>query len=227
MHIALFGLLLLGLLFGPQLWVRYVFKRYSKERADIPGTGGELAQHLIDRFALIGIRLGMTEQGDHYDPETRTIRLTPAIHDGRSLTAVAVAAHEVGHAIQHYRRETLFDSRNRLVQLAQTAQRGGAAAIVVVPFVAALTRVPASGFLLLGLAMLSLGSAAVVHLVTLPLEWDASFGKAMPILERGNYLRDRDRRAVRRVLRAAALTYVAASLAGLLNVWRWWRVLRR
>ncbi|WP_303908856.1 zinc metallopeptidase [Thiohalomonas denitrificans] len=227
MHIALFILLLLGLLFGPQLWVRYIFKRYSRERPDLSGTGGELAQHLIDRFALTGIRLGTTEQGDHYDPETRMVRLTPDVHDGRSLTAVAVAAHEVGHAIQHHQGESLFSTRNRLVMLAQTAQRGGAAALMVVPVVTALTRVPASGLLLFGLAMASLGSAAVVHLVTLPLEWDASFGKAMPILQRGKYLQEKDQRSVRRVLRAAAFTYLAASLASLLNVWRWWRVLRR
>lgn len=227
MHVALFVLLILALLFGPQLWTRYTFRRYSAHRDDIPGTGGELAEHLVRRFALIGIRVVETDRGDHYDPTTRTIGLSPGVYRGHSLTAVAVAAHEVGHAIQHYRREPLFALRSRLVELARTAQQGGAVVMLAVPLVAVLTRAPASGALLFGLALLSLGSAALVHLATLPLEWDASFGKAMPILKQGRYVSGEDEKVVRRILRAAALTYVAGALASLLNVGRWWRLVRR
>jgi len=68
--------------------------------------------------------------------------------------------------------------------------------------------------------------ATIVHLVTLPVEIDASFGKALPVLIEGEYIQPEDEVAVRRILRAAALTYVAASLASLLNLWRWFRILR-
>lgn len=226
MHFIILAAALLALLFGPQLWARHTFRRYGEDRPDIPGTGGELARHLLERFGL-EVTVETTDGGDHYDPETRTLRLSPANHDGRSLTAVAVAAHEVGHAIQHHRGEPMLAARARLVRLARGAERVGAMALVAMPVVAFITKAPASGFALLAVVLLSMGSAALVHLVTLPVEWDASFGKALPILETGNYVTAEQQPAVRRILRAAALTYVAASLASLLNLGRWLLLLRR
>jgi hypothetical protein len=76
-------------------------------------------------------------------------------------------------------------------------------------------------------AILSVLASTLVHLITLPVEWDASFGKALPILQEGEYLNDQDMKDARKILTAAALTYVAGSLASLLNVWRWLRYLRR
>ena len=75
--------------------------------------------------------------------------------------------------------------------------------------------------------LLSLGSSTLVHLVTLPTELDASFARALPILEKGNYLRPEDRPHARRLLKAPALTYVSASLMSLLDIARWWAILRR
>ena len=90
-----------------------------------------------------------------------------------------------------------------------------------------LTRSPAGGLLVLlaGLAVMSMG--ALVHLVTLPVEWDASFRRALPILEQGRYISPNDMDGARKILTAAALTYVAASLGGLLNIWRWIMLMRR
>ena len=98
---------------------------------------------------------------------------------------------------------------------------------VTAPVLTLITRHPAPGILLFLVGLASLGSRALVHLITLPVELDASFGKALPILKEGRYVDPADEAAVRRLLRAAAFTYVAASLAGLLNVWRWLRLLRR
>ncbi len=226
MHIAIFVVLLIALLFLPQWWAGYTFRRHSGARADIAGTGGELAQHLVNRFGL-DVTVERTERGDHYDPEARVVRLSAGNFDGRSLTAVAVAAHEVGHALQHHRGEPLLAWRTRLVRFATIAQKTGAVALVALPLAAAVTRAPASGLVFLGIGLLSMAAAALVHLVTLPVEWDASFGKALPILEQGEYISAEQRPAVQQVLKAAALTYVAASLASLLNLWRWLRVLRR
>jgi hypothetical protein len=75
--------------------------------------------------------------------------------------------------------------------------------------------------------MATMGIATLVHLVTLPVEWDASFRRALPILQQKNYLSPKDEQGARRILTAAALTYVAASLASLLNLWRWIAFLRR
>jgi len=140
---------------------------------------------------------------------------------------VAVAAHEVGHAIQHHRNEPKLTLRTRLVKLAQVTQQLGAGAMFLMPVVMAVTRVPASGLIMAAIGLGSMGMATLVHLVTLPVELDASFGKALPVLKSGQYIEKDDEVAVRRVLRAAAWTYVAASLASLLNLARWAAFLRR
>ncbi len=220
-------LIIVALVFGPQLWAQWAFRRHGKHRDDIPGTGAELARHLLQKMNIADVAVEQTDKGDHYDPEARMVRLSPDNHDGRSLTAVAVAAHEVGHAIQHHRKEKLLDTRTRLIRAAQLAQQLGAGFMFAIPVITALTRVPQSGLLLFLIGLGSMGMATLVHLVTLPVEWDASFHKALPLLTHGRYINERDERAVRQVLRAAAFTYVAASLASLLNLARWFTLLRR
>jgi Zn-dependent membrane protease YugP len=92
----------------PQLWVRRTLAKHGTERPDLPGTGGELARHLLDRHGLTDVKVDATQTGDHYNPETRTVHLSDPHLAGRSLSAVAVAAHEVGHAIQHANGERLL-----------------------------------------------------------------------------------------------------------------------
>ena len=219
-------LLLVATIFGPQWWARHTFKRYSRARDDIPGSGGELAQHLLRRLQ-IDASVEQTERGDHYDPNTHMVLLSADNFCCRSLTAVAVAAHEVGHAIQHHNKEPLLATRTRLITLAHWGEKVGAALMFAIPVVSLLTRIPQSGLLFFLLGFASMGLATLVHLVTLPVEWDASFNKALPLLREGKYIDERDEAAVRQVLRAAALTYVAASLASLLNMARWLAFLRR
>jgi Zn-dependent membrane protease YugP len=228
MHILLIILLLLVLIFGPQWWAQYTFRRYAEVLPRIPGTGGELARHLLDQFSMPDVAVEKTEKGgDHYDPEDRVVRLSPDNYDHPSLTAVAVAAHEVGHAIQHQRKEAKFALRHRLVKVAQTTQQLGAGAMFLLPVVVAITRAPSAGLIMVAIGLGSMASATLVHLVTLPVELDASFGKALPILKAGHYIQNEDETAVHRVLQAAALTYVAGSLASLLNLARWFAFLRR
>src|SRR5205085_3028908 len=95
--------LLLALVFGPGWWIERVLKRHGVERPDLPGTGGDFARHLLDEFKLPDVKVEITDKGDHYDPATRTVRLLPQHHSGRSVAAVAIAAHEVSHALQHAR----------------------------------------------------------------------------------------------------------------------------
>lgn len=214
---------------GPGWWVRRVMSRYSEpgDRYVEQGSGGELARHLLDRFGLGAVGVERTEAGDHYDPEARAVRLSPGNFAGHSLTAVTVAAHEVGHALQHAREETMFGWRRRLVRTAAAGERLGSIALLVAPIAALLTRSPGAGLAVLLAAVATMALSTIVHLVTLPVEFDASFGKALPILREGAYLHDGDLPHARRILRAAALTYVAASLASLLNLGRWLAVLRR
>jgi Zn-dependent membrane protease YugP len=155
------------------------------------------------------------------------VRLLPANHDGRSLTAVAIAAHEVSHALQHQRKERAFLLRGKLAKMANRIERYGSFAILTLPLVVAITRHPLPSGLYALLILVALSAGAITHLVTLPVELDASFNKALPILKEGGYIGPGDETVVRQILRAAAFTYVAASLAGLLNVWRWARLMRR
>jgi len=220
-------LLLLAAIFGPQFWVRHQMEKHAAARPDLPGTGGELARHLLDRFQLGTVAVETTAAGgDHYDPDARAVRLSPDNHDGRSITAVAVAAHEVGHAIQHAQGSTLFSLRTGLARLLGVIDKVAMVVLVSAPLIAILTRVPSIGLFQLGLAIALLGIGLVVHVVTLPLEFDASFGKALPILTTDGYLQPGDVPAARGVLRAAALTYVAGALVGLLNFLRLLRLIR-
>ncbi|MGM0679389.1 MAG: zinc metallopeptidase [Pseudomonadota bacterium] len=227
MPYVLILLLLLGLFFGPGLWARYTFKRYSTPRKDIPGTGGELARHLLDRFGMQSFQVEVAgTEGDHFDPTSETVRLSQDNYDGTSLTAVAVAAHEVGHAIQHHRGEHKLKLRTRLAQTANSAQKIGAVVILFAPVVALLSRAPSAMAVQIILGLGTMLLATIVHLVTLPVEFDASFGKALPILKEG-YVQPKDLPKIKRILRAAALTYVAASLSSLLSLGRWIAILRR
>jgi hypothetical protein len=95
------------------------------------------------------------------------------------------------------------------------------------PLIIAVTRVPAAGLMMMLGGLLTLGSGAVIHFLTLPTEFDASFARALPLLNRQNILRPVDEPHSRRLLKAAALTYVSAALMSLLNIARWWAILRR
>jgi len=216
-----------ALIYGPGLWVRRVMARYSSPADRYDGTGGELARHLLDSNGLQHVKVEETPKGDHYDPLKKVVRLTPEKLNGRSLTAVTVAAHEVGHALQDASGYGPLKARTRLIMLTRPMERMGAGVLMAAPLLGALTRAPLVSLLMVLGGLLSLGTTTLVHLLTLPTELDASFKRALPLLERGSILKPVDLPHARRLLKAAALTYLSASLASLLNIGRWWALLRR
>jgi uncharacterized protein len=217
---------LLAIVLGPQWWIRRVLARHGAERPDLSGTGGELARHLLDVAGLSGVKVELTGDGDHYDPEDRAVRLLPQHYDGRSIVAVAVAAHEAAHAVQHANGERAFTLRFDMVRKLIWIDRIAGGLLLLAPVVFILVKAPALLLLQFVAGLLLLMIRIGVHVVTLPVEFDASFGKALPVLERGNYLAATDMPAARSVLRAASWTYVAAALVTLLDVGRWFRILR-
>ena len=220
-------ILVLILIYGPQLWVQWVLNRYNRKvEENFPGTGGELARHLLDRYELQEVKVEISDLGDHYDPMTRAVRLTRDKFDGKTLTAITVAAHECSHAYQHAAVEPMFMLRTRLASISVIAQRVGSFLLFAAPFAVLITRLPSAAVFNITGAFLIMGFAIIMHLLTLPVEIDASFKKALPLLSSG-YLSEKQMPAARSILRAAAWTYVAASLATLLNFWRWLAVLRR
>src|SRR5216684_115593 len=133
-------LILLAVVFGPQVWVHHVLRRHGADRPDLPGTGGELARHLLDEAGLHSVKVETTDRGDHYDPETRAVRLLPQHHDGRSVAAVAIAAHEVSHAVQHARGEPSFARRVALVGRLVWVERVAGGMLLLAPIVFALVK---------------------------------------------------------------------------------------
>ena len=226
-YVLLIGLVAL-LSWAPSLWVRSRLRRHGADRADLPGTGAELARHLVARFGLEGVTVELTDPArDHYDPVARAVRLSPAHHDGRSIAAVAVAAHEVGHAIQYARGEPVTRLRRRWGPVAAAATRAGVVALALLPVAGLLARSPGAIVAIVALSVALQLLGALAHAIVLPMEWDASFAKALPLLAEGEYLDEADLPAAREVLRAAALTYVARALSDLVNVGRWAAVVLR
>ena len=227
MYLLVFALVIIAFIFGPGIWVQRVLAKYAKPVNRYAGTGAQLARHLLNKNGLENVKVEKTEDGDHYDPDGKAVRLTPDKFDGRSLTAITVAAHEVGHALQDRDAYGPLRLRTRLVKATRPMEKLGAGILMVSPFIGILTRVPILGVLMFLGGLLALGSSTVIHLVTLPTEFDASFNRALPILEKENILKESDRGYARRILKAAAYTYVSASLMSLLNIARWWAIIRR
>ena len=227
MVIALGALMVLALIFGPSIWVKLVMWRYSSEKPEMPGTGGELAKHLIERFSLKDVDVEVTEQGDHYDPIEKKVRLSQEHYGSKSLTAIAIAAHEVGHAIQDQQGDKRLATRTKMVPIVDKIARWSVAIIYLSPIIGIITRHPIPFSLLLILGLSGFIARMIIHALTLPIEFDASFSKALPLLREGNYISQSNEKAVNSILRAAALTYVSAALADILNLSRWIVILSR
>ena len=227
MPIIFLIIVIVALVFLPGLWVRRVLEKYSEPADRYSGTGADLARHLLDKNGLNAVKVEETPAGDHYDPQDKAVRLTPDKFTGRSLTAITVAAHEVGHAIQDSEGYGPLKMRSKLVKATQKVEKIGAGILMISPFIGMITRVPGLGIVMFVAGLFTLGTSTLVHFVTLPTEIDASFVRALPMLEKNNILHKSDRPHARKLLRAAAFTYVSASLMSLLNIARWWTILRR
>lgn len=223
---ALIGLAIFVLVYGPQLWVRYVLHKHQREIPDIPGTGSELARHLLDRFELSQVEVKAGGKGEnYYQPGDNYVSLSPEVFKGKSITAVAVAAHEVGHALQFNRQEPVSHLREKYFGKAILIQRIGMGIVSLSPLIGVLVKVPQLSLLILAAGVISLFISVLMYVAILPEEFDASFNKALPILAEG-YVPEQNLPKIRQVLRACALTYVAAALADVLSLWRWLRLLR-
>jgi uncharacterized protein len=217
---------IVALIFIPQWWVKHVLKENQLEQEELGGTGSELARELLDRADLRHVKVEITESGDHYDPSDEVVRLSLPHHDGKSIAALAVAAHEVSHALQHAEGNHLFEARQRLTPAVIWFERLAQVMLFTIPLLGIYARSP---ILIAGQAaivILLMAGRLLVHLVTLPVELDASFKRALPILKAGAFLPENAMPAARRVLKAAALTYVSAALVSLVDITRLIRVLR-
>jgi uncharacterized protein len=211
-------LLILALVVGPQLWISSVMRRHGNQRPEIPWTGGEFARLLLDGMKLTGVKVEETMLGDHYHPLAKAVRLKTDHYFSHSLTAIVIAAHEVGHAMQDATGYPPLQTRTRIAGVADFTHKVGAVFVIASPLIAAALRSP--GGLIIGIvaAVLVNLTAVVMHAVTLPVEFDASFNRAVVVLKHGRFIPEQEMGAVHHILSAAAYTYVASALIDLINL---------
>ena len=208
------------LIIGPRLWVNHVLRQYNQRQEAFPGTARELAREVLDRHDLQAVRVESTDIGDHYDPELRAVRIARDKIDRKTLTAITTAAHEVSHALQHASGYPPFFWRRRLSRIARVVGEAGIVLLLAAPAVAMISRQPLPPRMIGSAAFAMLGTGMLAQLSALPTELDASFGRALPILQDG-YIPDEQLKEARKILLACSLTYIASSMVAVLNVWPW------
>jgi uncharacterized protein len=208
--ILLIPAILLGI--WAQFKVRSSFKKFSKIRSVSGATGFQAARYLLDQNNLNDIKIEIIggNLSDHYDPRSRVMRLSEAVANSSSLAALGVAAHETGHALQHAQKYIPIQLRNAILPAANLGST------LLWPL--AIGGLLFWGKLLwIGIALYSF--AVLFHIVTLPVEFNAS-SRALVILNKGGFLVESEIPGAKAVLNAAAMTYVAATLAAILNLIR-------
>ncbi|WP_066294323.1 zinc metallopeptidase [Bacillus sp. FJAT-29937] len=196
-----------------QMRVKGSYTKYSKVPASSHMRGAEVARRILDTNGLFHVNVEEVRGHltDHYDPRSKTVRLSSANFHGHSVAAAAIAAHEVGHAIQDQQNYAPLRFRHTLVPVANIGSNFSWI-LIMIGFLAGL-----NGFVLLGIIFMA--SAVVFQLVTLPVEFNAS-NRAMDQIVSLGIIRNDEERETRKVLNAAALTYVAAAAVAVLELLR-------
>lgn len=186
------------------------FERYARVRASSGFTGAQAARVLLDAQGLHSVRIERSRGvlSDHYDPVSRTLRLSSAVYGSTSLSAIGVACHEAGHALQHASFYTPLTLRSALVPLTQIGSNLSWVLLLAGMFL------QWQGLILAGVTLFSF--AVIFSLVTLPVEWNAS-SRAKELMVSSGIVTDQERQHAAAVLNAAFLTYVAAAVSAVLN----------
>ena len=191
--------------------VKGTYRRYSEIRSTMGMTGAQVAQTILNKMGVQDVRVEPVagELTDHYDPRAKAVRLSQGIYNSSSLAAAAVAAHECGHVLQDVQDYRFMNVRAALVPAVNLGSRLGPILIIAGIFLN-----------FLGLAWLGIFFFAAVflfHVVTLPVEFDAS-RRALTLIDEFGILQGEEHKGAKAVLNAAAFTYVATALYALLNL---------
>jgi Zn-dependent membrane protease YugP len=201
---------------GYATWkVRSAFNKYSQVGNVRRLTGAEVAAEILRYQGIHNVRIEPTEGmlSDHYDPSKRVLRLSPDVYNGTTIAAAGVAAHEVGHAIQHAREYPLLQLRTSIVSLASISSWASWIIIIMGFFFMYLAHNPV--ILYIGIGLFSV--VVFFQLITVPVEVDAS-NRAKALLLQNGLLDKREMTGIHKVLNAAALTYVAAAFSAILQL---------
>ncbi|GIR26689.1 MAG: zinc metallopeptidase [Alphaproteobacteria bacterium] len=221
----IFLIVLLSISILPVVWINYVFKKNDEILPNMPFNGIEFGNQLIKELELKDVCLEKTLIGDHYDLDQRKVKVGEDRLRKKSLTSISIICHEIGHAIQHAENYTPLITRTKLVKNTLWINKIAFAVIYIgLPIIFATGYLPLIKVCIL-LILLSLFIGVVIHLVTLEVELDASFNKAMPIIKKKIPAVYHD--SCRSILRAAAFTYVVGVFKNLISLRMIWTVLSR
>jgi Zn-dependent membrane protease YugP len=203
----------IGLALWAQFRVKSAYRKYQKIAAANGMTGSQIAQYILRQNGVSGVEIEPVagELSDHYDPRVKKVRLSENNFKGRSLAAIAVAAHEVGHAIQHAKGYEPLKIRHTILPVTSFASMAAFPLVIAGFFL----QTP----ILMDIGIYFYGAVVLFHMVTLPVEFNAS-SRALANLQSTGLLMNQEISGARKVLNAAALTYVAAAAVSLIHLVR-------
>ena len=205
----LFALPGLALSLAATCYTKSMFSKYSKKESSSRMTGAQAAKEMLDSAGLTNVKIEKVQGflSDHYDPRSRTLRLSPDVYGNTSLSSIGVACHEAGHALQHAANYAPLAIRSKLVP-ATSFGSNAAYFFIIGGFL-----FQSNGLILLGAALFSL--AVLFSIVTLPVEWNATSRAKQAVLQSG-ILTPHEQKDAGRVLNAAFMTYVASAVSSAL-----------
>ena len=205
------------ILFLPNLWVNYILKKNNEILPDMPFTGKELGNKILKELNINNVTIHSIKQLDHYNPIEKKVHISENKIDKKSITSISVVVHEIGHAIQDKENYKPLILRQKLIEKTMIFQRLGSFLLIIgLPSIFAFTKSPLITFIAAILIMGCLSTNVLIHLITLPVEFDASFKRALPILKK--YVPNENMKQCKSVLRAAAFTYLAQSIISIFRL---------
>jgi Zn-dependent membrane protease YugP len=210
----------LPLIFIPQWWVKKTYLHWREVPTARGLRGVTIAEDMLRQAGIADVTVEETpdELGDHYSPQEKVVRLSPYIYHGRSIAAAAIAAHEVGHAMQHAQSYSPVVWRGQLFPMVNLGSQLGPLLFMASFMLKAFMHIPTDLMLLLaGSGIVLFGFAVLFHFVTLPVELDAS-NRALKTLHSSAYLQPQEMAGAKKVLTSAAFTYISTALYAALEL---------
>jgi hypothetical protein len=204
------------LMFWAQQRVKATYEKYADMRSSIGMTGAQVAKTILQRMGIYDVTVEQVagELTDHYDPSAKAVRLSESVYGSSSLAAAAIAAHECGHVLQDVRGYQFMNIRSSLVPVANIGANFGPLMVMAGLFLTSLGSLSVV-FINIGIALFA--SAILFHIVTLPVEFDAS-SRALKLIDELGILQGDENIGARKVLNAAAWTYVATAIYAALQL---------
>ena len=210
--------------FIPGLWVNYTLNKHNDVLPNMPFTAKEFGEQLLKEKGLDDVKIETTKDGDHYELIDKAVRVEPSRLDRKSLTSITIMCHEIGHAIQHKEKYPPLERRYKIAKVTNFLTKlASGIGYIGIPAVLATGALPLIRVCLI-VVFASILISMIIHLMTLDVELDASFKRAMPILEKKIPVEYHS--SCKSILRVCAFTYVIGSLTSILNLRNVWFLLR-